>query len=216
MEKRQSLYQSILGDDYSVTSLAPEDHDLDQNAYGTEALLTPEDATIADDTEDDVALSALLDDLSPGEASRVLATMRPLSKGEREIVDETPGLKGLRRVDDAESEQWLFDCSKKRYRGMDAVLDDASYGEDMNKEERLERMGIDTDADDLGWGIPGVSSLKKAVRKIGRTSYRLGKKGLSAPLSITKRLGISANTDTPRSHGPRLRSPEAGCRPSLP
>lgn len=196
MEKRHSLYRSILGDDYSVTTLAPEDHDLDQNTYGTDALLTPEDATLADDTEDNVALSALLNDLSPGEASRVLETMRPLSHDENEIVDETPGLKGLRRVDDAENQQWLNDHSRQGYRGMDTILDDASYGEDMNKEEMLERQGLDTDANgsDLGWGIPGISSLKKVARR----AYRYGKKGITAPLSITKRLGRAALRFIPR------------------
>jgi hypothetical protein len=163
----------------------PEGHgpEVDQ---GLVALLTPLDAV--DDTEDDDALEELQNDLSPGEAQRVLETMRPLDADEAEILDDMPGLEGLQRVDDAEQEEWLADRTKDGYQAMDRVLDDAVYGDTMTKEEQLERSGLDTETsgsgDDLGWGfhVPGLSSLKK----VASSAYKYGRKGITAPISTAR------------------------------
>jgi len=158
---------------------------------GLVAVLTPEDADLADDVEDDDAFQALQEDLSPGEAARTLEDMRPLDDEEVEIFEENPKLLGMRRVDDAEEAQWLRGRIKDGYTAMDEVLDDAVFGDAMNKEEQLERLGLDTD---LGWGIPGLSSLKKlakgAAKAVGKTArgvYRGGKRGLRGGFRYAKR-----------------------------
>ena len=109
-------------------------------------MLTPKDANLAVDSEDDDAFAALEDDLSPGEAQRVLDTMRPLSKEEEKILDDLPEIDDLRKVDDAEQEKWLLDKTRDGYRAMDKVLEDSVYGDDMDHEEKLERLGLDTDS----------------------------------------------------------------------
>ena len=175
--------------DVTTSELADDDEghgpELDQ---GLVALLTPLDAV--DDTEDDDALAELQNDLAPGEAQRVLETMRPLDDEEAEIVEDMPELEGLQRVDDAEQEAWLADRTKDGYKAMDTVLDDAVYGDTMTKEEQLELSGLDTESygDDLGWGFHPFRALKKAAG----SAYGLSKKGISAPFSAAKWAGKKA------------------------
>jgi hypothetical protein len=178
-----------MSDKFHLTTDDLEEYDpLDD---GLVAVITPEDADFSDDVEDDDAFQALQEDLSPGEAARVLEDMRPLNDEEVEIFEEDPELLGMRRVDDAEEAQWLRGRIKDGYTAMDEVLDDAVFGDAMNKEEQLERLGLDTD---LGWGIPGLSSLKKlakgaasVVKKGARGVYRGGRRGLRSGFRYAKR-----------------------------
>ena len=135
--------EDVLGDRIYSTYEEPDPEPL-LTDDGLLAVLTPKNATLAVDSEDDDAFAALEDDLSPGEAQRVLNTMRPLSAEEEKILDETPGLSDLRKVDDAEQEKWLLDRTRDGYRAMDKVLEDSVYGEDMDHEEKLERLGLDS------------------------------------------------------------------------
>jgi colicin import membrane protein len=184
-----------LGDEFYTTDRSQRPDPYDLTDAGLLALITPTDPSQAVDSEDDDAFEALRDDLSPGEAQRVLDTMRPLSKAERKILDEVPDLDDLTRVDDAEQETWLLNRSREGYRAMDTVLDDAVYGDTMTNEEKLERLGLDTD---LGWGIPGLSSIKKlatapmsiaskVTRRLPGGKY-LGR-ALTAPMSAAKWAG---------------------------
>jgi hypothetical protein len=159
-------------DELRTTSL---EIDPDEDPRGSLSLSTPEGASLADDTEDDEAYEALLEDLSPGEAARVVATMRPLSKDEEDILDEFPS-RDLSRVDDAENTDRIIDLSSRGYHAMDDVLRDAIYGDDMTTpEENMERTGHDSK---IGWGIPGISRLKK----LAKGAYRGAKRGIKAPL----------------------------------
>jgi hypothetical protein len=153
------------------TALEQADDDLDFDATGTTGLIVPKDADISDDTEEDDAFEALREELSPGEAEEVVETMRPLSKGERQILEETPGLKGLTRVDDAEHEDWMIDNSLRAYKGLDPILDDAIYGEDMNhNEEQMESLGLDSDS---GFGFKSLRrGISKGIRKAGSSAYK--------------------------------------------
>ena len=150
------------------TALQPADDDPMFDGYGNTGLLVPADGNIADDTEEDDAFEALREDLSPGEASEVAETMRPLSEEEQMILETTPGLKGLTRVDDAEHEDWMIENSRRGYTALDPILDDAIYGDS-----------------DLGWGfhIPGVSSLKK----LGRGAYRGVRRTVAMPVNLAMR-----------------------------
>jgi hypothetical protein len=181
------------GRTYSTYDFAePENYVTDD---GLTAVLTPKDANLATDSEDDDAFAELQENLSPGEAQRVLDTMRPLSKEENKIVDEIPGLEDLRRVDDAEQEKWLLDRSREGYHAMDTILDDAIYGEHMDKDERLERLGLDSD---LGFGFGSLKKLATAPMSI--TSSVLKKipggkyvdKLSRSPLTASKWLGKKA------------------------
>jgi len=147
-----------LGDDFHLTDQDLDDNDDGLTDDGLLALVTPKDPEKAIDSQDDDAFDVLLEDLSPGEAQRVVNTMRPLSETESKIVDEIPDLEDLRRIDDAEQEQWLVDRSRDGYHAMDKVLEDTVFGDAMNKEEEMEKMGTD---DESGWGVPGLSTLKK-------------------------------------------------------
>ena len=164
-------FSRLLGDEVTSTSVGPDDLDPLLTRDGLAAIITPADANLAVDSEEDDAFDALQEDLSPGEAQRVVETMRPLSKEERKIVNELP-LEGLRKVDDAAEEEWLANLSRKGYHAMDEVLDDAIYGDDMDKDEKLERIGRDTET---GWNP--LSTVK-----------RYTKKALTTPLSITQKV----------------------------
>jgi hypothetical protein len=154
------------------------------NDRGFEAVVSPAEQSLATESEDDDAFTALREDLSPGEAQEVLDTMRPLSPAERQILDDIPELEGMTRVDDAEQEESLINRARSGYRAMDQVLDDAVYGDTMTDEEKLERIGQDTD---LGWGLPGLSSIKKLTKRIpgGKFVGRLA----STPLNAAKWAG---------------------------
>ena len=183
MKKSQKLFRDLVGDSFSVTTMDP-DPESPVSDDGLMAVIAPRDADVAtEDTEDNDALDALLEDLSPGEAQRTLDTMRPLSEDEEEILDEVPGLDDLTRVDDAEQNQWMIDRSRDGRKAMDKVLDDASYGETMTHEEKLERAGLDTDLGaDVGFGFPGLArGLWRGVGRIAR-----------APLSAARYLGRGA------------------------
>lgn len=169
-------------DEVVATALDREPAGADDGGFP--AVLSPEGAEIDDVTEDDDAFEALREDLSPGEAARSLEDLRPLSEEENKILDDFP-LEDLHRVDDAEHQQFMRKVAGSGHRGIDEVLDDVTYGDTMNHEEKMER--IDSD-DQLGWSIPGVSSLKK----IASSAYKYGKKGVTAPLSATKWAGKRA------------------------
>jgi hypothetical protein len=185
-----------LGDEFFTTdrSQRPDPYELTDN--GLLAVITPVDPSRAIDSEDDDAFEALQEDLSPGEAQRVLNTMRPLSKAERKILDEVPDLEDLTRVDDTEQETWLLDRAREGYRAMDTVLDDAVYGDTMTNEEKLERMGLDTD---IGWGLSSLKKLAMAPMSIAskvtsQVTRRLpgGKylnRAINAPMSAAKWAG---------------------------
>jgi hypothetical protein len=177
-----SRKQDLLGQ-LIDTALQPDDYDPMMDSDGNTGLYVPADASIADDTEEDDAFEALREDLSPGEAQEVASTMRPLSPQERHILETTPGLKGLTRVDDAEHEDWMIENSHGGYKALDPLLDDAIYGDSQmnNNEEKMERLGIDSDS---GWGF---SSLKK----LGKKAYKYGKKGITTPLSYAKRAALT-------------------------
>jgi hypothetical protein len=188
------MKRTKVGDDLISTSLV-EDADPSENDDGLLAVLSPEGAGLATDSEDEDAFESLRDDLSPGESQRVLDTMRPLSKEEEQILDDIPEIASLRKVDDTEEEKWLADRAHDGYRAMDKVLDDAVFGDDMTKEEKLERMGTDTD---LGWSVPGLSSIRKiasapislanrAVRRLPGGKYAT--RFANAPLNAAKWAG---------------------------
>ncbi|MFI5091336.1 MAG: hypothetical protein ACHP7P_14910, partial [Terriglobales bacterium] len=160
------------------TALEQADDDPMFDNRGRTGLIVPADADISDDTEEDDAFTALREDLSPGEASEEVETMRPLSAAERKILDETPGLSKLTRVDDAEQEDYVIAHSRQGYKGMDDVLDDAVYGK---IDKTLAQIAYDSD---MGWGIPGLSSLKK----IGRMAYGTA----TMPLGIARRAAGTA------------------------
>lgn len=150
-------YSSLLGDEYSVTTMFPGDEDVD--AHGLPALYTPRGAKVDEDTEDDVAFRTLEEESSPGEAQRTVEHMRPLSASEEEMIEEFPDAAEFSRVDDAAQEDYLLRLTKRGYQAMDAVLEDAVYGEEkMDNDEKLERTGRDAE---VGFGIPGLSTLKK-------------------------------------------------------
>ncbi len=185
------MKRTKIGDSLHSTAIV-EDPEIPESDGGLVALLSPKNEGIATDSEDVDAFEALQEDLSPGEAQAVLNTMRPLSPEEEKILDEVPGLEDLRKVDDAEEEEWLATQTKRGYRAMDDVLDDAVFGDDMNNEEKLERMGTDTD---LGWSLPGLS----AIKRVASAPVSLANRGLrrlpggkfasrfaSAPLSAAK------------------------------
>jgi hypothetical protein len=177
-----SRKQDLLGQ-LIDTALVTEPDEFPVDAYGDTGLMTPANQDIADDTEDDDAFESLRDDLSPGEAQEVVDTMRPLSPAEQEILENNPGLKGLTRVDNAEHEDWMIENAKRGNKGMDAILDDAVYGDSLNKnEECMERLGLDSDSG-FGFHIPGLSS----VANLAKGAYKYGKKGVTTPFSLAAR-----------------------------
>jgi hypothetical protein len=201
-----SREQDLLGQ-LIDTALQPADDDPMFDQYGNTGLIVPGDGNIADDTEEDDAFESLREDLSPGEASEVVETMRPLSEDEREILDTTPGLKPLTRVDDTEHEDWMIENSRRGYQGLDPLLDDAIYGDTMNtREEQMERLGLDSD---LGWGLSSLKKLgkravriaKKGITKPGSLAWKYGKKGITTPGSLAwkaaKRVGSLAKKFVP-------------------
>jgi hypothetical protein len=158
-------------DELSVESDPEPEFDDD----GYTSLLNPE--------EEEDAFEGLVDSgLSDEEAQEAVDYMKPLSEEEEAILDETPGLDGLTRVDDSEHEQWLGKKFNEGTKAMDRVLEDASYGEGkMNDEEQMERR--DTD-DESGF------SLKRAFRKAGRGLRRAGRgvgRGIKSPLTLAKK-----------------------------
>ena len=161
------------------TSLVPADDDPGFDGKGYTALITPEDNNPADKDEDDAAFKGLLESgLSQEEAQEAVDFMKPLSEEERDILEETPGLEGLTRVDDAEHDEWLGQKAHEGHDAIDRALEDAVYGDNnmAHDEEGMERN--DTDS---GWG------LRSAFRKVGRglkkglttynPAYRIAKKG---------------------------------------
>ena len=153
------------------TALQQDDDYPDFDRDGSTGLIVPADADISDDTEEDEAFEALREELSPGEAEEVVETMRPLSAAERDILETTPGLKGLTRVDDAEHENWMIDNSRRAYKGLDPILDDAIYGDTMNhNEEQMERLGLDSDS---GFGFKSLRrGISRGIRKAGGAAYK--------------------------------------------
>ena len=83
------MQRTKIGDSILSTSLA-DDADPSDTDDGLLAVLSPEDANLATESEDVDAFESLREDLSPGESQRVLDTMRPLSKEEEQILDDMP------------------------------------------------------------------------------------------------------------------------------
>ena len=170
------------------TALQQDDDAPGFDNKGYTILFTPEAADVSDDTEDDDAFRALRESgSSPAEAQAIANYMKPLTEAEADILEETPLLDGLTKVDDAEHQKWLLNIASKDSKGMDRVKEDAIYGERSmnNNEERMEREDVDS-ADglsDSGWGfhIPGLSSVAK-----------LAKKGLTWPPWPVRKLGSLA------------------------
>jgi hypothetical protein len=190
MERNRS--RDRLGDEFYTTDRLRKPDPYELTDAGLLALVSPADPARGYGSEDDDAFEALQEDLSPGEAQRVLDTMRPLSAAESKILDEVPDLEDLTRVDDAEQEKWLLDRAREGYRAMDTVLDDAVYGDNMTSEEKLERMGLDTD---LGWGFSSLKKLATAPMSLAsKVTRRLpgGKylsRALTAPVSAAQWAG---------------------------
>jgi len=177
--RSQRLFRDLVGDSFSVTTMDP-DPESPVDDDGLMAVIAPKNEDVStEDTEDNDAFEALREDLSPGEAQRALDTMRPLSEDEEEILEDTPGLEGLHRVDDAEQNDWIINKSKRGRHAMDEVLDDASYGETMTHEEKLERAGRDSD---VGFGFRGLArGLRRGIGRVAR-----------APLSAARFVGRGA------------------------
>ena len=167
------------------TATVPIDDDPGFDGKGYTALVTPEDNDPADEDEDDSAYQGLLDSgLSQEEAQETVDFMKPLNTDERDILEETPLLDGLTRVDDPEHDRWIEQKTVEGHKAIDRALEDAVYGDNTMAydEEGMERN--DTDA---GWGF------KSMFKKVGRglkkglttynPSYRVAKKGFGA---ITK------------------------------
>jgi hypothetical protein len=173
MSRQSDLLGLILD---TATQQADDDPTSDGRGYTT--LQSPMSDNESDENDDDTAYAALLDTgLPPEEAQETVNYMRPLNEEESDILDSTPLLDGLYRVDDAEHEQWMAEKAGQGYKAMDRVTEDAVYGEtdranngetdmanngetDMaNNEERLERSDSDSES---GFGF------KRAFRKIGR------------------------------------------------
>ena len=158
------------------TALQPIDDDPGFDDKGSTALLTPETDDASEETEDDAAFQGLREaGLSPGEAQRTVDTMRPLDDEEADILATTPGLDRLTKVDDPERQQWLRAVAKEGGKGMDHVLDDATYGETtMNRnEERMEREDVDSTG---SWWkhLNPISQLKSAAKLATYPMRKLG------------------------------------------
>ena len=151
------------------TAVQPTDDEPGLDADGYPTLSTPADADGSTDTEDDAAYEGLLESgLSPEEAQANVDYMRPLDEDEAEILEDTPGLEGLTRVDDAEHEQWINEKAGEGYKAMDRATEDSVFGEGSmsNDEERMERLDSDSES---GFGF------KRAFKKIGRGLKKVGK-----------------------------------------
>ena len=108
------------------TATVPIDDDPGFDGKGYTALVTPEDNNPADRDEDDAAYAGLLrSGLSPEEAQESVDFMKPISDEERAILEETPLLDGLTRVDDAEHDQWLGQKAKEGHNAIDRAREDA-------------------------------------------------------------------------------------------
>ena len=153
------------------TATVPIDDDPGFDGKGYTALVTPEDNNPASPDEDDAAYEGLLrSGLSPEEAQETVDFMRPASPEEQEILEETPLLDGLTRVDDAEHDGWLGQKAKEGHKALDRALEDAVYGDNTmsHDEEQMERMDSDS-----GWGF------RSAFRKVGRGLKKAGRMATS-------------------------------------
>lgn len=162
MSKADDLFGMLVD---TATVKADDDPDLDSRGYPN--ILSEETDDASRESEDDAAFQGLLDSgLSQEEAQAAVDFMRPLDDEEREILESTPGLDGLYRVDDAERQQWLRNRAKDGSKAMDRVFEDAIYGDtNMNDEERMERNDTDS-SKGWGWKSP-FRGIKKAVKKAG-------------------------------------------------
>ena len=145
------------------TATVPSDDDPGSDDRGYATVRSPEDNSPADEDADDAAYEGLLDSgLSQEEAQDAVDFMRPLDEDEQEILEDTPGLEGLSRVDDAEHEEWMNEKSHEGNSAIDRTLEDAMYGDNTmaHDEEGMERN--DTDS---GWGFHPFRSLRKGLRK---------------------------------------------------
>ena len=90
------------------TATQPADDDPELDSRGYPNVISPETDDASEENEDDAAFQGLLESgLSQEEAQAAVDFMKPLDEEEEEILESTPGLDGLYRVDDAERQQWL-------------------------------------------------------------------------------------------------------------
>jgi hypothetical protein len=161
------------------TAMQRADDDPGFDEFGYPNVVSPGDEDISESTEDDPAFRGMRESgASPEEAQAAVDYMRPLSPGEREILEDIPELEGMYKVDDAEHQQWLLKIASKKYKGMDRVKDDAIYGERSmnNDEERMEREDSDS-----GWGFHSLThGLRKGLGKGLHAAERVAK----APLGL--------------------------------
>jgi hypothetical protein len=151
------------------TAVQPADDEPGLDSDGRPTLETPADADDSEYTQDDAAYEGLRDSgLSPEEAQAEVDFMRPLDDEEAAILEDTPGLEGLTRVDDSEHEQWIDEKAGEGYRAMDRAAEDAVFGEQTmsNDEEMMERSDTDSES-----GL----NFRRTFKKIGRGLKRVGK-----------------------------------------
>jgi hypothetical protein len=116
----------------------------EEGEEGEAAEIEPDtrEVEVEPDREDDdpaayATLTSYPSNLTPGEAEALIDYMRPLSHEEEEI-DEEPMLRRLRWVDDPLHTDDLLRAGKGK-KGLDGRFADATYGDDMNDEERADR-----------------------------------------------------------------------------
>lgn len=114
----------------SLTNTALDDDDGD--------LLISEDGytAITPSFDEDEMLLALEEpsttepqaELAPQEAYEAMKFQAPLSAEEQLILATTPGLRGLRWIDDPDHTEYLLHRAADAHKGMDEVLEDEMYG----------------------------------------------------------------------------------------
>lgn len=137
----------------SKNTLEPEDHMIDTALVpdDDDPMMTEDGYTaVTPRFDDDQMLEALEDpdpteaqaELPPQEAYELMQYEAPLSKDERDVLNETPFLQppgGLSWVDDPDHEEWLFQKQKEKSKAMDEILEDEMYGDDVGLS--LKRLG---------------------------------------------------------------------------
>jgi hypothetical protein len=132
-----------------------------------DVLVDPND-DLEDDDED--AYNALTSydggGLSPGEAEAVIDYMRPLTPEEEELAQD-PMFRDLQWIDDAAHTDDLL-AKTKGTRAISDFMRDASYGDDMNNEERAERHDSDHSGAWVPKNLPKVNNQSLVAPKASR------------------------------------------------
>ena len=183
MSKASDLLGLIID---TATQPADDDPGFDNTGYPN--LLVSADNNPADESEDDSAFQGLREaGLSPEEAQENVDFMRPLSEDELEILDNTPGLEGLTKVDDAERQGWLAKKAGEGNKAMDRTFEDAVYGDTMTDEEKMER----SDSDSGRWGFRSLVHHLNPVTHLKNlnpvTQFRKARGMVTMPFRLMKR-----------------------------